>query len=98
MKRLCAWCLALGMACGTVATAEAADIRAKGVWDFLGEWSNVAPRNDRNDRFGAMQRLRTQVDVIASKALKGVVFFEIGNTGWGERRRGRRAGNRRQDG
>ena len=83
MKRLCAWCLALGMACGTVATAEAADIRAKGVWDFLGEWSNVAPRNDRNDRFGAMQRLRTQVDVIASKALKGVVFFEIGNTGWG---------------
>ena len=56
------------MACGTVATAEAADIRAKGVWDFLGEWSNVAPRNDRNDRFGAMQRLRTQVDVIAALA------------------------------
>ena len=95
MKRLCAWCLALGMACGTVATAEAADIRAKGVWDFLGEWSNVAPRNDRNDRFGAMQRLRTQVDVIASKALKGVLKRQHR---LGERRRRRRAGNRRQDG
>ena len=46
-------------------------------------WSNVAPLYVPNDRFATLQRLRTQVEIISSNALKGVVFFEIGDTNWG---------------
>ena len=32
----------------------------------------------------AATRLRTQIDVIASESLKGVMFFEIGHQNWGK--------------
>ena len=83
MKRLCSLCLTLGMLCGAAATAGAVEIKAKGTWEILSEWSNVAPLNGPNDRFATLQRLRTQVEIISSNALKGVVFFEIGDTNWG---------------
>ena len=84
MKRLCLLCLTLGMLCGAAATAGAVEIKAKGTWEILSEWSNVAPLNGPNDRFATLQRLRTQVEIISSNALKGVVFFEIGDTNWGK--------------
>ena len=84
MKRLCSLCLTLGMLCGAAATAGAVEIKAKGTWEILSEWSNVAPLNGPNDRFATLQRLRTQVEIISSNALKGVVFFEIGDTNWGK--------------
>lgn len=72
------------MLCGAAATAGAVEIKAKGTWEILSEWSNVAPLNGPNDRFATLQRLRTQVEIISSNALKGVVFFEIGDTNWGK--------------
>ena len=69
---------------GAAATAGAVEIKAKGTWEILSEWSNVAPLNGPNDRFATLQRLRTQVEIISSNALKGVVFFEIGDTNWGK--------------
>lgn len=45
-------------------------------------------KHNSSDRFGAAQRLRTQIDVIASESLKGVVYFEIGDTHWGHAKDG----------
>ena len=75
------------------ATAGAVEIKAKGTWEILSEWSNVAPLNGPNDRFATLQRLRTQVEIISSNALKGVVFFEIGHQNWGEAKSGAALGN-----
>ena len=36
----------------------------------------------------ACSRLRTQIDVIASESLKGVMFFEIGHQNWGKSAQG----------
>ena len=36
----------------------------------------------------AASRLRTQIDVIASESLKGVMFFEIGHQNWGKSAQG----------
>ena len=64
--------------------ANAADIKAKGMWDFSFEYTNDSfDKHNSSDRFGAAQRLRTQIDVIASESLKGVVYFEIGDTALG---------------
>ena len=84
MKRLCSLCLTLGMLCGAAATAGAVEIKAKGTWEILSEWSNVAPLNGPNDRFATLQRLRTQVEIISSTARKGGGFCEIGDTNWGK--------------
>lgn len=88
MKKICSLFLTAVLVYGSVLTAQAAEITAKGSWDFVVEWSNVAPRNGSNNRSGAMQRFRTQIDVIASESLKGVVFFEIGTTEWGQSKDG----------
>ena len=40
------------------------------------------------DKMRAATRLRTQIDVIASESLKGVVYFEIGDTHWGHAKDG----------
>ena len=43
------------MLCGAAATAGAVEIKAKGTWEILSEWSNVAPLNGPNDRFATLQ-------------------------------------------
>ncbi len=40
-------------------------------------------KTDSNDMFEANQRLRIQLDAVASEALSGTVGFEIGDTRWG---------------
>ena len=80
--------LAAGLACvfclGAAYPSAAADIKASGYWDFNFEWNNIAfSKPDPNAVFHARQRLRTQVDVIASESLKGLVSFEIGTSNWG---------------
>ncbi len=40
-------------------------------------------KGNHDDNFRAASRFRTQIDVIASENLKGVVFFEIGHQNWG---------------
>ncbi|AAS94854.1 outer membrane homotrimeric porin [Nitratidesulfovibrio vulgaris] len=89
MKRVAAILVACGLVLGAYSGAHAADIKAKGVWaiDFSwldsGDYTSMADDGKSDDDFSASQRLRTQIDIIASDSLRGVVFFEIGNTVWG---------------
>lgn len=84
MKRSCSLCLTLEMLCGAATTAGAVEIKAKGAWEILSEWSNVVPLSGPSGRFATLQCLRAQVEIISSNALKGVVFSEIGDTNWGK--------------
>ena len=46
---------------------------------------NKATKQGKNeDEFNAMQRVRLQLDAVASESLSGTVFFEIGAQTWGE--------------
>ena len=84
MKRIVTLLLAAGLVLGAAAGSQAADIKAKGIWQNNLSWANHAATADQDaDFFRASTRLRTQIDVIASESLKGVVFFEIGDTHWG---------------
>ena len=86
MKRIVTLLLAAGLVLGAAGAGQAADVKVKGVWDFNFEWANTSFKkgNSDGDYFGARQRLRTQVDFIASESLRGVIFFEIGNQNWGK--------------
>lgn len=90
MKRIVTLFLAAGLALGAAGVVRAADVAVKGLWDFNFEWSDSSFRedNDREDFFKARQRLRTQVDIIASESLKGVLFLEIGDQNWGRASQG----------
>lgn len=89
MKRFATLMLAFALVLGAFSAAQAADIKAKGVWAFdfswldNGDYTSADDDGNSDDDFSASQRFRTQIDIIASEALKGVVFFEIGNTVWG---------------
>ena len=64
---------------------QAVDFRVKGVWQMAFQYSNVTPKGvDGADRFGALQRFRTQIDAVASENLSGSVTFEIGDVEWGK--------------
>lgn len=81
------------------AFADGIDIKVKGQWDFAFGWaSNTVfkdsanrsdsgvggPRTTRdNDNFQASQRIRTQINFIASESLQGVLMFDIGMVNWG---------------
>lgn len=85
MKRIVTLLLAAGLVLGAAAGSQAADIKAKGLWEFTWEVGDQGfTKNDGRDKFTAIQRLRTQIDVIASESLKGVVFFKIGDQNWGK--------------
>lgn len=85
MKRIVTLLLAAGLVLGAAAGSQAADIKAKGIWQNNLSWADRSPNTvENNDYFRASTRLRTQIDVIASESLKGVIFFEIGHQNWGE--------------
>lgn len=90
MKKLATLLLAAALTVGAVQQrAAAADVRVAGVWDFNFEWDDISfDKGSTDDKFHARQRLRTQVDFIASESLKGVVFLEIGTTNWGRASQG----------
>ncbi|KAF5036369.1 hypothetical protein DSECCO2_575800 [anaerobic digester metagenome] len=91
MKRIVTLMLAAMLVLGSVAGASAADIKAKGQWDFSFEFLDNPDfqgqdnNGAKEDTFGAKQRLRTQIDIIASENLRGVVYFEMGDTVWGNK-------------
>ena len=94
MKRIVTLLLAAGLVLGAAAGSQAADIKAKGLWEFSWELGdNTFAEHSGKDKFSAMQRLHTQIDVIASESLKGVVFFEIGDQNWGKSSDGASLGN-----
>ena len=90
MKRILTLMLAAAMTLGATSGAQAIDFKASGEWLMglaAGDASLVqkdgGKRTDTNDVFGAGQRVRLQLDAVASEALSGTVFFEIGDQLWG---------------
>lgn len=94
MKRLCTLLLCAGMLMGAATGAKAIDFKAKGQWLVgfsLADTSLVhktragaVERKHQDDKFHAAQRVRLQLDAVASESLSGTVFFEIGTTNWGQ--------------
>ena len=95
MKKLTTLALAAAMVMGAATCASAIDFKAKGQWQFgfnVGDSSMVSKYHMNNERhhvdtddiFGARQRVRLQLDAVASEALSGTVFFEIGHQRWGQ--------------
>ena len=94
MRKLATLLIAAGLVFGAGTTAaNAIDFKAKGEWvmsfdygqngNFTGGHGQTG-YNGKEDEFNAKQRLRLQVDAVASESLSGTVFFEIGNTTWGK--------------
>ncbi len=94
MKRICTLILAAGLVFGAATGASAIDFKAKGQWLVGFSAGNVDPtsktsrngvksKSETNDKFAAQQRVRLQLDAVASEALSGTVYFEIGDQTWG---------------
>jgi len=93
MKKLATLLIAAGLVFGVSTGANAIDFKAKGQWimsfdygqhgDFTGGNGRTG-YNKKQDEFEAAQRVRLQLDAVASEALSGTVYFEIGNTTWGK--------------
>lgn len=94
MKRISTLLLSAAMLFGTVGAAQAVDIKAKGQFEFAFGWgknigySKGFNSNAAHQDFIARQRVRTQINFIASEALQGVLMFEIGDTDWGRTKSG----------
>lgn len=97
MKKLTTLALAAAMVMGAATCASAIDFKAKGQWQFGFNVGDASMTNkftngrtgerhhtDTADIFGARQRVRLQLDAVASEALSGTVFFEIGHQRWGQ--------------
>lgn len=99
MKKIATLLLAAGLVFGAATGASAIDFKAKGQWmmnfDYgqnggftggkgtTGFNGTTRGRNAGEDEFEAKQRIRLQLDAVASEALSGTVFFEMGDTTWG---------------
>ena len=95
MKKLMTLALAAAMMLGATTGANAIDFKAKGQWIMsfdYGQHNNFRSNQDGKpgsgfkgeDEFEARQRVRLQLDAVASEALSGTVFFEIGDQVWGQ--------------
>ena len=102
MKKLMTLALAAAMMLGATTGANAIDFKAKGQWimsfdygmhgDFAKSKANrnsgYSNSKGNEDEFEARQRVRLQLDAVASEALSGTVFFEIGDQVWGQDKTG----------
>ena len=93
MKKLCGILALFGLVLGWAGPAAATDIKIKGYFDFVYGWysntstfggvdSNGQSISDDSNPYAA-QRLRFQIDFVASEQLSGTVQFEIGDIHWG---------------
>lgn len=96
MKKIATLLLAAGLVFGAATGASAIDFKAKGQWIMsfdYGQNGGFTGGNGRtgygdgSDEFDAKQRVRLQLDAVASESLSGTVFFEIGNQVWGSDKR-----------
>lgn len=99
MKKLATLLLAAGLVFGAATGASAIDFKAKGQWLMSFDYGqgminknrdrkNVTGYNGKSDSFDAQQRVRLQLDAVASESLSGTVYFEIGNQRWGQAKNG----------
>ena len=85
MKRLMTLLLAAGLVLGATSAAKAVDFKMTGLWQNRVSFADRNfEKHNGDDKMRAATRLRTQIDVIASESLKGVMFFEIGHQNWGK--------------
>ena len=96
MKKSCISILALVLALGLSASAGAIDFKTSGSWimsfgygangNFMGKYDGHTQTGwgQGQDNFEPSQRLRLKLDAIASESLSGTVFFEIGESFWGQ--------------
>ena len=90
MKRIVTLILAAGLILGATSAAQAVDFKVSGLWQHRVSFADRNfEKHNGDDKLRAASRLRTQIDVIASESLKGVMFFEIGHQNWGKSARGR---------
>ncbi len=97
MKKIATLLLAAGLVFGAATGASAIDFKAKGQWimsfdygmngNFTGGHGQTG-YNKSEDEFEANQRVRLQLDAVASESLSGTVFFEIGKQTWGQDKSG----------
>ncbi|MFT4302651.1 MAG: outer membrane homotrimeric porin, partial [Desulfovibrio sp.] len=97
MKKIATLLLAAGLVFGAATGASAIDFKAKGQWimsfdygmngNFTGG-NGQTGYNKSEDEFEANQRVRLQLDAVASESLSGTVFFEIGKQTWGQDKSG----------
>jgi len=93
MKKLATLLIAAGLVFGASTGASAIDFKASGQWlmsfdygkngSFTGGNGMTGFGKGKEDEFEAKQRVRLQLDAVASEALSGTLYFEIGNTTWG---------------
>ena len=95
MKRIMTLVLAAGLLVAANTGAQAIDFKASGEWLMgfgAGDGSLIKDvdntKSHTNDTFSAAQRIRLQLDAVASEALSGTVFFEIGDQIWGQQESG----------
>ena len=90
MKRLTTLLLSAALIMGVVSNTYAVDFKAKGYWSYSYEiatnnkFANTKAGASNDDAFSAGTRLRLQLDTIASEALSGTVYFEIGDIYYGQ--------------
>ena len=91
MKRIVTLLLAAGLLFGAANSANAVDFKVKSEWIFgfnIAQMDLFSKRNGKqknaDDKFNAGQRIRLQIDAVASESLSGTVYFEIGDTMWGK--------------
>lgn len=94
MKKICTLLLCAGMLLGAATGASAIDFKMKGQWlmgftaadtNLIHKYRHVDQKvKNTDDKFEAMQRVRLQLDAVASESLSGTVYFEIGTTRWGQ--------------
>ncbi len=100
MKKLMVLLFAAGLVLGGASCASAIDFKVEGEWLFgfgVGDGSFVkstknatGERHKRNneDKFQANQRIRVQLEAVASENLSGTLRFQIGDQPWGKAENG----------
>lgn len=71
-------------------TAGAMDVKISGLWQFRPfSWAQRnLKKGHSDDRLRAANRLRSEIEFIASENLKGVFAFQIGHQNWGMQSQG----------
>ena len=95
MKKLMVLLFAAGLVLGGASCASAIDFKAEGEWLFgfgIGDGSLLSRTNgggqgsvkrNNEDKFLASQRIRLQVEAVASEHLSGTLRLQIGDQPWG---------------